>query len=192
MPQLRPREGRGTVTPAALPAAAPRPAEHPRRGWWGGGFWVSLRGRQAEPVIGDGDDGKATLAGGSAGARGARWTRRPLSATPLLWPLSLLLRRGPAALGAAEPIGAREAVNNQPRSISATSRASSPTVAGPPRSPPAAPGTRVPVPLLRRCRLPPWGPPSGPASVLGAETRAPSAGGGRGAGWVAHRCALGL
>lgn len=82
-------------------------------------------------------------------------------------------------------------MNNQPRSISATSRAGSPAVAGPSRSPPAAPGTGVPVPLLRRCRLPPWGLPSGPVSVLGAETRAPSAGGGRGAGWVTHRCLLG-
>lgn len=66
MPQLRPCEGCRTVTPAALPAAAPRPAEHPCRGWCGGGCWVSLHGRQAELVIGDSDDGKATLAGGPA------------------------------------------------------------------------------------------------------------------------------
>lgn len=94
MPQLRPREGHGTVTPAALPAAAPRPAEHPRRGWWGGGFWVSLRGRQAEPVIGDGDDGKATLAGGSAGAPGC-----PLDSPPAVCHPAFMATESPPAAG---------------------------------------------------------------------------------------------
>lgn len=147
------------TTPAALPAAAPRPAEHPlHRVRTGPGWWVSLRGCQAEPVIGGG--GKATLAGGSTAVPGvstgltARWLP-----TPLLWPRSLLLQRGPAAFGAAEPIGAREAVNNQPRSILTTSRGGSPAVTGPPRSPLATPGTGVHVPPLHHHRLRPSGTP---------------------------------
>lgn len=56
---------------------------------------------------------------------GAHRTHRPPPARPLLWPPSLLLRRGPTPLSAAEPIGARKAVNNQPRSIPATARVGS-------------------------------------------------------------------
>lgn len=49
---------------------------------------------------------------------------------------------GARLCAAAEPIGAREAVNNQPRSIPATSRAGSPAPPRPPRSSPGRPGDR--------------------------------------------------
>lgn len=69
MPRLCPHDGSGMVTPAALPAAAPRPAEHLRRQVRTGvGCWVSLHGCHAELVIGGG--GKATLAGGPAAVPG--------------------------------------------------------------------------------------------------------------------------
>lgn len=67
-------------------------------------------------------------------ARVVHRTRRRLPLTPLLWPRSLLLRRGPAVRGG-RANRAREAVNNQPRSIPATSRAGSPAPPRPPRSP---------------------------------------------------------
>lgn len=84
---------------------------------------------------------------------------------------------GARLCAAAEPIGAREAVNNQPRSIPATSRAGSPAPPRPPCSP-----------------RPPWElgctshhcgciPRRLPASVLGAETRAPNKESGRGLEW---------
>ncbi|XP_027757660.1 serine/threonine-protein kinase 35 [Empidonax traillii] len=56
---------------------------------------------------------------------------------------------GPGCARRQSQSGRGKLVNNQPRSIPATSRASSPAPPRPPRSRPAAPGTGVPVPPLR-------------------------------------------
>lgn len=130
------------TTPAALPAAAPRPVEHLlRQVRTGRGWWWSLHGRQAAPVIG----GEATLAGGPTVLPGSPTGLTGGCLSPRFYGHGVSSCGGARLCAAAEPIGAREAVNNQPRSIPATSRADSPA---PPR-PPRSPGNGVRIPPLR-------------------------------------------
>lgn len=144
------------------------------------GWWVSLRGRQAEPVIGGG--GKATLAGGHAAVPGL-----PTGLAARRLPARFYGHRVSSCSGARlrsaprSQSGRGKAVNNQPRSILATSPAGSPAVPGPPCSPPGDLGACSAAALLPAASL--GAPPSATASVLGAETRAPNTGGGRGPGW---------
>lgn len=142
------------------------------------GWWASLRGRQAEPVIG----GKATLAGGHAAV-----PRLPTGLAARRLPARFYGHRVSSCSGARlrsaprSQSGRGKAVNNQPRSILATSPAGSPAVPGPPCSPPRRPGCMFCCCTAAGCV--PQSPPSAPASVLGAKTRAPNTGGGRGPGW---------
>lgn len=106
------------TTPAALPAAAPRPAEHLlRQVRTGRGWWLSLHGRQAAPVIG----GEATLAAGPTVLPGLPTGLAAGCLSPRFYGHGVSSCGGARLCAAAEPIGAREAVNNQPRSIPATS-----------------------------------------------------------------------
>lgn len=160
--------------PAALPAAAPCPAEHPlRQVRTARGRWLSLHGRQAAPVIG----GKATLAGGPTVLPGLPTGLAAGCLSPRFYGHGVSSCGGARLCAAAEPIGAREAVNNQPRSIPATSRAGSPAPPRPPRSPrpPRDSGC-----ASHHCSCSARRHPSCPASVLGAETPAPNKEGGRG------------
>lgn len=99
------------------------------------GWWVSLRGRQAEPVIGGG--GKAAPAGGHAAVPGL-----PTGLAARRLPARFYGHRVSSCSGARlhsaprSQSGRGKAVNNQPRSILATSPAGSPAVPGPPCSPP--------------------------------------------------------